>query len=111
MAVPARPVSGNVIDSAWGQVVHDTTVAQDIQVGTVAVPVTNAANAALAVVFPRPFAAPPTVLIAQNANSAAWFAYISGVTAAQFLANVTTKAGTTATATITCTWIAVGPRA
>lgn len=111
MAVPARPASGAPIDSQWGGIAHDTAVAQDIQAGTASVVVSNAPSGSIAVTFPRPFAAPPTVVVAQNANTAGWFAYIGGVTATGFLAQVTTKAGNSATGTIPVTWVAIGPRA
>ena len=111
MTVPARPVEGDPIGVAWGQVVHDAVVAQDIQAGVVSVVASSDATAAVEVTFPRPFAAAPVVLVSQNANSAGWIAYAGAVTATGFRANVTTKAGNAASGTLPVAWVAIGPRA
>jgi hypothetical protein len=109
MAVPARPVDGQPIDPAWGQVAHDTAVAQDIQAGTANVP----ANAgSVAVVFARPFAAPPSVTVTMAANSRGYTAGIAppttgGVT---ILASTTGSAPGSPTVALNISWIAVGPR-
>ena len=63
MAVPARPVSGAPIDSAWGGVVHDAIVAQDIQHGKASVVLTAASEVGFTVTFARPFAAAPDVVV------------------------------------------------
>jgi hypothetical protein len=111
MSVPSRPAPGAPIDAAWGVVVHDAAVAQDIQSGTASVVASSDASASLAVTFPRPFAAAPVVLVSQSAGSAGWIAYSSGVSATGFSASVTTKAGNAASATVPVAWVAIGPRA
>ena len=111
MAVPARPTSGAPIDSTWGGIVHDTAAAQDIQSGTASVVASSASQASLTVTFARPFASAPVVLVTQAAGSAGWFAYAASITPTGLIANITTKAGTTASATIPVTWVAIGPRA
>jgi hypothetical protein len=63
MAVPARPAAGAVVATDWGQVVHDTAVALDIQSGRVTIVFSaSAVSSAPTVTFPRPFAAAPVVI-------------------------------------------------
>lgn len=63
MAVPTRPSAGAVVETAWGQVAHDTAVAMDVQTGSVNCSHSAAAaSAVVTVTFPRPFAAPPVVV-------------------------------------------------
>ena len=112
MAVPARPISGNPIDSAWGQVAHDMAVAQDVQSGSFTLTHT-AANLSnqLAVVFPRPFAAPPMVVMASvNFNYIATEAG-NAATATGFTAQSKRVDGSAPTGTVVVQWIAIGPRA
>jgi hypothetical protein len=111
MTVPNRPAAGALVDSAWGQLVHDAVVAQDIQAGLVNVVASSDASAAVEVVFPRPFASAPIVLVSQDANSAGWIAYAGAIDAKRFDANVATKAGNAASGTIPVAWLAIGPRA
>lgn len=113
MAVPARPISGNPIDSAWGQVAHDTAVAQDIQAGTVNAQSGNPGSAqgpAVAVVFARPFASPPAVVVAGSTSTAIYIANVTGITATGFTIVVRRSDGGAQT-TAPVTWIAIGPRA
>jgi hypothetical protein len=111
MAVPARPVSGNVVDSGWGQVAHDTAVAQDLQAGVATMPSAVAGNASLVVVFPRPFASAPVVTVG-GPGSSFFQAQVAGITPTQCTLYVRdmrdAQAGTGVT---TVQWIAYGPRA
>jgi hypothetical protein len=111
MAVPARPTSGVPIETAWGQVAHDTAVAQDIQAGSISITLTAAASANGTVTFPRAFASPPTVVVAQAGGSSGYIVAVSGATTGQCVVTLGTRAGGTASATIPVTWIAYGPRA
>lgn len=114
MAVPTRPVGGASIESAWGGVVHDAAVAQDIQTGVATVPTTVAARNELVVVFPRPFAAPPAVFV----TALGFQTTVAGLTnAAATTATQTTLAvfpnagGSNAVGSIQVNWLAIGPRA
>lgn len=111
MAVPARPTSGTPIESLWGQVAHDTAVAQDIQSGVVNVSINAAQSGNYALTFPRPFGGVPLVFVAQAANSNGYIvavgtAWSTGVTITAGL-----RATGTGTATIAVNWLAIGPRA
>jgi len=113
MAVPARPTSGVPIETAWGQVAHDTAVAMDIQSG-IANATTGAAGAVSAVVtvtFPRPFASAPIVNVSPvNAGGIITAVLASAPTATSVgLACKRTDAG--GAAGIPLHWIAYGPRA
>jgi hypothetical protein len=111
MAVPARPVSGNVVDSVWGQVAHDAVVAQDVQAGTVNVSGTTQ-NGTAAVVFPRPFASPPIVVGIQAAGAITHFAVVGAITVSGFNAILQHRDGTASTfGPFPFHWIAYGPRA
>lgn len=112
MAVPTRPASGAVVESAWGQVVHDTAVAQDIQVGQATTShAANRISGTITITFPRPFASPPRVIYTTtNFNYAA--AADGSVPTATSCKLVTYRLdGTAPTASVPVDWIAIGPRA
>jgi hypothetical protein len=111
MAVPARPVSGNVVDSAWGQVAHDTAVAQDVQAGTLSAVFSAASSVIVALVFPRPFASPPVVVAAGAANNATIIATVGGVTATGCNVIASNRDAASTTGTFAVAWMAYGPRA
>jgi hypothetical protein len=111
MAVPARPASGAPIDSVWGGVVHDEVVAQDIQAGTVSVVAANVPSVCVQVTFPRPFAAPPIVMVTQNGGASGWYSYSSTVTATGFPLCIALRTGVAGSVTVPCSWVAIGPRA
>lgn len=117
MTVPNRPVSGAPIETAWGDVVHDGYVAQDLQVGAVEVPMPVTSDGSVPVTFPRPFAAPPIVLCVNNGtnngvNTGTIFVVAAlAITATSFSARVSHTSGQTAAASCSVRWIAYGPRA
>jgi hypothetical protein len=111
MAVPVAPAAGEPIAEAWGDVVHEQVVAQDIQSGAATVQCNAATAATLIVVFPRPFAAIPKVVATVNIGTTFWICMITSKTATQMSIQVTRKDGATATATVICDWMAIGPRA
>jgi hypothetical protein len=112
MAVPARPVSGNVVDSAWGQVAHDTAVAMDLQAGVANMPSAVAGNASMTVTFPRPFASPPVVTVGGPGGSSFFMCQVGAITATTVVLLVRdirdAQGGTGVT---TLQWMAYGPRA
>jgi hypothetical protein len=111
MAVPNRPAAGGVVESGWGQVVHDTAVAQDIQMGTVStVHASVQTSPTVQVTFPRPFAAPPMVAIASgNFNYSVGLA--GAVPTATGFQVASWRFSGAATGTVVSTWVAIGPRA
>jgi hypothetical protein len=113
MAVPARPVSGAPIDSAWGGVAHDTAVALDYQTGLVSLTHTAAnLSAVVPVTFPRPFATGSVPIVILGSSFVHYMAaYMAGPTATGFSAQSRRTDGTTPTATIAFPWLAIGPRA
>jgi hypothetical protein len=113
MAVPARPTSGAPTEAAWGQVAHDTAVAQDIQTGSANVTVSASTQGSVVVTFPRPFAGTPTVtcMIGPSSSGAA-LAYSSQAAAVSATAfTLRLAGGGSTTFTVPVMWIAVGPRA
>ena len=116
MAVPARPVSGAVVEAAWGQVAHDAAVAMDIQFGTVQQTLASGqAEIGQAVTFPRPFASPPAVVLgtqsAGGVNGRIVFGRQSAITATGFTIWLQATGGAAGAVTQTTSWIAYGPRA
>ena len=112
MAVPNRPTSGAPIETAWGDVAHDTIVAQDLQAGTAVTPATGSGvdNSSIAVVFPRPFAAPPIVVATSQSNG--FVVGASAITTTGFtLNNANKSAGGGSLGARTNSWMAYGPRA
>jgi hypothetical protein len=112
MAVPLKPAAGGVVESAWGGIVHDEVVAQEIQAGVATIALNNQNSASLQVNFPHPFAAPPVVVVTVAANSTTLVAGIgvpsaSGVGIYLFRKD---EASTTA-AGVAVHWFAYGPRA
>lgn len=112
MAVPARPTSGAPVGTDWGQVAHDTAVAQDIQAGqTTTTHSGNATSNAVTVVFPRPFASPPRVTFGCSNFNYAAAANGSPPTASQVVVQTYRISGVAATGSVVVDWVAVGPRA
>lgn len=111
MAVPNRPASGAVVETAWGQVVHDGIVAMDIQSGTAVAPASGTATSQIVVPFPRPFAAIPTV-IANVATANRLYAVGAGATTpTQTVLTVGHVDNVAIGSVVALTWIAYGPRA
>ena len=113
MAVPNRPTSGAPIETAWGDVAHDTIVAEDLQAGFTDV-VCNGINTDKAIVFPRPFASAPVVVATGDAaahGSAVAKIVVGSITATGFTARIASTAGVTVAGTIRYGWMAYGPRA
>lgn len=110
MAIPARPVAGALLDSAWGGLVHDAIVAFDIQAGAfTAVHTSQQTSPQVNVTFPRPFGAPPMMgLASTNFNYAVGLA--APATATGFGAASWRFSGA-ASGSIVHQWIAYGPRA
>lgn len=112
MAIPARPIAGALLDAAWGGLVHDTVVAQDVQGGSfTTVHTASATSAPVNVTFPRAFAAPPVVVFGSG-NYNYVCSYSGAVaTATGFQAGTYRASGVNPTANIPCQWLAYGPRA
>ena len=118
MAVPTPPTAGEPIAEAWGDVVHDTAVAVDIQSGTVMGSAgAAAANIGVAVVFPRPFASKPNVALGNlgtaggAAGGDAWIVNCYGVSPTGFNMRAQHRTGTGTVTDLVMGWIAIGPRA
>lgn len=112
MTVPTAPAAGEPIAEAWGDVVHDSIVAMDIQVGEAVTPSTASGvdTSNVSVVFPRPFATPPIVLAGSKSGS--FIAVASNITTGGFtLTNSFRTQGTGSHGARTNQWIAYGPRA
>lgn len=81
-----------------------------VQSGTVSVPVgASTAEASAAVVFPKPFAAPPVVTVSQGQGTNAFYGAPRIDTPTTTGVNVyAAKTSTSGSSTIKCYWIAVG---
>jgi hypothetical protein len=78
MAVPNRPAAGGVVESAWGDIVHDEVVAQEIQTGTFMANIAQNGSVQVPVTFPHPFASAAWVVVfAQISAAAGNRAYVS----------------------------------
>jgi hypothetical protein len=108
MAATAIPVpnSGEVVASSWGAAVAGAH--NGIQSGVATMPSAVAGNASLVVVFPRPFSAPPVVVVG-SPGSSFFMAQVAGITATQCTLYVRdlrdAQAGTGVT---TVQWVAIG---
>jgi len=115
MAVPARPAGGAVLDSAWGQVAHDTAVAQDIQAGEAIVgfPGGTAVSNATTITFPRPFASTPNVVAQVGGAATAGVNYACGINSISptgFVVQLREVRETATSGNKAINWIAYGPR-
>lgn len=112
MTVPARPLSGATIGTDWGQTVHDVIVAQDMQSGRVTLAISGP-TASVAVAFPHPFAGAPNVVVSL-ASAPGGSAKLVPRTTSQgpsgFTLYLYTADGTSASATVDVSWVAVGAR-
>jgi hypothetical protein len=115
VAVPTAPAAGEPIAEAWGDVVHDAVVAMDVQAGVGNV---NFPNAAVSdqpiIVFPRPFALPPVVVITIGGSSSGANVHIglrAAPTATQFQVQAREVRESAVNANMPFQWIAYGPRA
>ena len=114
MTVPNRPVSGAPIETAWGDVVHDTTVAQDIQAGSVVVSLVGGASSNDGTVtFPRPFGGVPIVVVGGVGGQTTLAALVSVPTATGCVVRAFKRDGTAfgSAGSLTVEWLAYGPRA
>lgn len=115
MAVPIRPAGGAVVEAVWGDVVHDTIVANDLQAGSAIVSfAAGGSQGSTVVTFPRPFAAIPAVTATLQSSGGAslpMITQITTITATAVTLRLAIASGTVASATsISVSWIAVGPR-
>ena len=113
MAATAIPIpnSGEVVASSWGAAVAGAH--NGIQSGTVPVTVSGAVSGFAAVVFPRPFSAPPVVIVAIGQLGAVattrYYALAGSITALGFNAYVQHADNTSGTAAAqNVSWIAIG---
>jgi hypothetical protein len=112
MAVPNRPTSGAPIETAWGDVVHDSIVAQEIQVGSFnATFSASSLSGVVAAVFPHPFAGVPTVMLTPRGGPHYTTALTADPTAAGFSAQCRRGDGTSQSLVVPVYFLAIGPRA
>jgi len=102
----ATPVAGDVVLSSWGAQV--AAAHNGIQAGSVNVSGTTQSGSA-AVVFPRPYAAPPIVVAVQASGALTHFAVVTAITASGFTALLEHRDGTASTfGPIAVAWVAIG---
>jgi len=115
MAVPVAPAAGEPIAEAWGDVVHDSIVAMDLQSGSATATVTAGTNAAnVTVVFSRPFASAPNVIATVGPMvSNVFVCNVVSISATQVVLNALRKDETNqgSSVGIPVQWFAYGPRA
>jgi hypothetical protein len=114
MAVPTKPVGGASIESAWGAVVHDTVVEQDIQFGVATAPATASGvdNSGVTVTFPRSFRVGSIPVVVAMSNSSAPFVIHAYNVTASGCSMVSTNrtAGTGSLGARPMMWVAIGLR-
>lgn len=111
MAIPARPTGGAPIESAWGDVVHDTVVAQDIQTGVASVVIASGQFAGqLVVTFPRPFAAAPVVVATIDSTGPSHLVSTTAVGPTAATVVIRHRSDGVSPATYLVRWVAIGPR-
>lgn len=104
--VSDRPVAGAAIASSWGDEVHDAL--EGIQSGIATLPAAASPTSTLVVVFPRPYTAPPVVLMTpRDANGAAQVEAATSITATQFTAYQRHRSDANVLAAA-FSWVAIG---
>lgn len=103
---PTRPASGEPVATSWGQAVHDAI--EGIQAGSANVVwAASSISNSITVTFPRPFAAPPNVVVASG--HAHYSVSVLSITATNMAMQGRRTDGTSQSVTIACNWLAVGP--
>ena len=98
-----RPAAGAVVETAWGQQMHDGF--EGIQMGQVSVTFTST-QAQTAVVFPRAYATPPFVMVMQP--SAVCQSGAQGITTTGFNMVSRRTDGNASSTSQTSQWVAIG---
>ena len=115
MTVPNRPTSGAPIETSWGDVVHDTIAAQDLQAGQATATFTGSSpqSDVPTIVFARPFASAPVVVASVGPVGATpYTAVVRTITALQVQLQIRQVDNVNvAASSIPIQWIAYGPRA
>jgi hypothetical protein len=113
MTVPTRPADNAPVDTAWGDAVHDTVVANDIQYGTTAISISASTQGSVTITFPRTFASTPVVvaIIVSTAGGALGLWCQANVVSATQVTLRLSAAASTTIAGVPVHWIAIGPRA
>jgi hypothetical protein len=112
MAVPTRPADNGPVDTAWGDAVHDTVVAQDWQSGSVTLSwAASSLSGVVTVTFPRAFSSAVGVIVVVSVLNVN---FTVSVQAAPSASQVTIQGrrgdGSSQTTSIVAHWIATGPR-
>jgi len=110
MAVPPVPVANAPLDVAWGQVVHEDVVINNLQRGSATVVQTGAATAILDVVFPQAYASFPGVFVQSTSSAGTSIATVTNVTTTGFRIVVAKTDGTPVVNNVTVNWLAYGQR-
>jgi predicted secreted protein len=104
-----RPAAGAVVESAWGQQVHDQV--EGIQAGTVTAPLSASAATTVTVTFPRAYLAAPVVVASAifiNGQPSVLATIQSAPTTTSVVLRVWTATGANATGTYVIHWVAIG---
>lgn len=104
-----RPASAAVMESAWGQQVHDAI--EGIQAGTATITLAAAATGTVTVTFPRAYSAPPTVVATHAGGGGTYFVNVGPITATTVVLTGAHRAGSATSVSLAATWVAVGPPA
>ena len=101
----ARPVSGQPIATAWGGEIHDQL--EGLQAGTVSVSgITSTVTGTKAVVFPKPYATAPVIVVSNPSGVVNVGA--ASLTVTGFTAQARRIDGSGTATTQPVNWIAVG---
>ena len=104
----SRPVSGQPIETGWGDQVHD--LIEGVQTGSLNITfAAGTTSPAVAITFPRAYITPPTVIVCLQASGALYYVDLE---TAPTTTGVTVRAAhrdaTATSVTVICHWIAVG---
>lgn len=102
----SRPVSGQPIETAWGDQVHD--MLEGIQVGSVSITLTAQSQNTATVTFPRAYTVAPLVLATPASGSRGYIVSVGTVTPTTAIILLGTTDANTASVTISIAWLAYG---
>jgi hypothetical protein len=110
MAVPPVPAANAPLDVAWGQVVHEDVVVNNLQRGTATVVQSGLATATVDVTFPQGYASFPGVFLQSTSSSGTSVATVTNITTTGFRIVIHKTDGTMVVNNVVVNWLAYGQR-
>jgi len=101
-----RPVSGQPIETSWGDNVHD--LIEGIQAGSLSMSFVNNSVVDAAITFPRPYVSAPIVFANVMTQTSSGYAIAYGATTTGCSLRIVQKDALATNASLNVAWLAIG---